>query len=89
MRAGPQTYRPFSGPFAPELMHVWQAIHAEGAESGLWPPQAVIIDQKCIDGLLPGVQHWYARFVAQARHTTLTQSLSTETEKDLQTLARL
>ena len=89
MRAGPQTYRPFSGPFAPELKHVWQAIHAEGAESGLWPPEAVIIDQKCIDDLLPGVQHLYTRFVAQRRHITLKESLSTDTEKDLQDMARL
>ena len=51
--------------------------------------QTVIIDQKCIDDLLPGVQHLYARFVAQRRHITLIESLSTETEKDLQTLARL
>lgn len=89
MRAGPQTYRPFSGPFAPELTHVWQAIHSEGAESGMWPPEAVIIDQKCIDELLPGVQHLYARFVAQRRHIALIESLSTDTEKDLQDLARL
>ena len=35
MRAGPQFYKTFSGPIAPELTQVWQAIHAEGAKSGL------------------------------------------------------
>ena len=69
MHAGHQQYRPFSGTNAPELAQVWQAIHAEGVESKLWAPDTLTIDQKCINEVLPGVQHMYTRLVVRGdRH---------------------
>ena len=65
MHAGHQQYRPFSGTNAPELTQVWQAILAEGVESKLWAPDTLTIDQKCINEVLPGVQHMYARLVVK------------------------
>ena len=53
-------------------------------ESRLLRPEAVTIDQKCIHEVLPRVQHVYARFVAQRRHTFLVDSFSLESEKELQ-----
>ena len=51
----------------------------------LWPPEAVTTGQKCVGGVLLGVQHVLAR----RRHTYILESLITESEKELQDLARL
>ena len=71
MHAGQQQHMSFSGSNVPELTQAWKAILTEGTESELWPSNVLTADQKCIDEVLRGVQHTYARFVAQKRHTSI------------------
>jgi hypothetical protein len=89
MREGPQQFRPFSGPNAPGLTQVWQEIFAEGEEAELWPPEALGIDDDCIDRVLPGAQRAYSRFHAERRSLALLESFASNGPDGLKNCARI
>jgi hypothetical protein len=70
-RDGVQQFRPFAGPDGPRLERIWQTLHAAGAASALWPPDALAVNTERIDKVMPDAQRVYARFVAQGRSDAL------------------
>jgi hypothetical protein len=87
LRNGAPQFRPFNGPGAHGLSQTWQALHAEG--DGLWPPEALDMNEECISDVLPRAQRTFSRHVAARNHEALLASLDIDSEEGARSLARL
>jgi hypothetical protein len=67
MRGGALRFRPFAGPRAAELTASWQALHAAGADTELWPAEALEVNHKTVDEHMPSAQRKIAQLVAKRR----------------------
>jgi hypothetical protein len=84
---GPPQFRPFNGASAQGLTQTWQTLHAEG--DGLWPPEALDINEECIATVLPRAQGTVSRHVAARNHEALLASFNIDSEEGARSLARL
>ena len=67
---------------------MWQEIFAEGEEAELWPPEALGIDDDCIDRVLLGVQQ-FLRLHAERCSLALLDSFAAGGVDGLKNSARL